>query len=106
MRVGLLDRRLTIQQKSIAQDGSGQAIETWTDLITVWGQIRPDRGSERFMARQIIGKAVMTFIVRFRTGITVLNRILFNDQIYDIHDVRIIGRKRMLEIDATARSEP
>jgi len=105
MRAGPLDKRIIIQQKSVVADGAGQLIETWTVLITIWAQVKPQRGNERFTARQIIGKAVMTFIIRFRTGINVLNRISYDNQIFDIHDVRVIGRKRMIEIDATARSE-
>jgi SPP1 family predicted phage head-tail adaptor len=65
----------------------------------------PQRGSERFTAQQIIGKAVVTFKTRYRPDITVLNRIRYDSRDYDIHDVRELGRRDALEIDASARAE-
>ena len=106
MQAGRLDRLVTIQARTTAQDSAGMPIETWADEEQVWAQKVPQRGDERFTARQIVGKAVTTWRLRFLDWLTVHNhRLLDGTQVYDIHDVREIGRRAGLELDATARSE-
>lgn len=105
MRAGKLDRLVTIQRAVIARDAAGQEIKTWEDVATVWAQARPFRGGERFVAQQIVGKAVMTFVIRWRANVTVKDRIVYDDKVWDIRDVREVGRHVGFEIDTTARSE-
>jgi len=52
-----------------------------------------------------IGKNVVTFKIRYRTDINTQNRIVFDGSNWDITDVRQLGRRDGLEIDATARSD-
>jgi SPP1 family predicted phage head-tail adaptor len=107
MRAGKLDRRITIQRKSVTESGSGEPIETWADLATVWAQARPLRGDERFATRQLVGTAVMTFHIRYRgdLAITVKDRISYDGKLWDILDVREVGRHVVTEIDTKARAD-
>lgn len=106
MRVGLFDRRVVIQSLSSGVDSSGQPTETWTNFLTVWMRIVPTRGNERFTARQVVGTAVTTFEARYRSDITVdRHRLVFDGRNWDISDIRENGRRRTMEIDASARSE-
>ena len=105
MRAGKLDRRITIQAKTVSQSSSGEPQETWADVATVWAQARPNRGAERFATIQNVGSAVMTFHIRYRDDLTVLNRISYDGKIWDIIDVRVIGRNVVTEIDCTARAD-
>ncbi len=106
MRIGLFDRRVKIQILTSGVDASGQPTETWNDFITVWMRIKPARGQERFTARQVVGTAVTTFEARHRSDITVdKHRLVFDGRNWDISDIRENGRKRTMEIDASARSE-
>lgn len=105
MLPGIFDRRVTIQSASISLDGAGQPVQTWSDVVTVWMRIKPVKGSERFVAHQVVGKSVVTFEARYRTGVTVQHRLLYDGKAWDIQDVRQVGRKKGLEIDATARAE-
>ena len=103
--LGFLDRRVTIQVNAPTLDGAGQEVEVWSTVATVWMRVKPQRGGERFQAHQVMGKAVTTFQARHRTDVSVLNRLVYDGKDWDIHDVREMGRKRGIEIDATARSE-
>lgn len=105
MRAGKLDRRITIQEKSVTTSARGELVETWADVLTVWAQARPNRGSERFGMMQTVGSAVMTFHLRYRADVTVLNRVSYDGKIWDILDVREIGRHVVTEIDCTARAD-
>lgn len=108
MRAGKLDRRITIQRKPVTQSDSGQEVVTWVDVATVWAEKINVKGLERFAVQQLIGQALMTF--RFRWSVTVseitsTHRILLDGRDFDITDVREIGRRQGIEIDALARSE-
>lgn len=108
MRAGRLDRRITIQGKSITQSDSGEEVVTWGVVATVWAEKIENRGDERFAARQIVGHAVRTF--RFRWSDTVSevsteHRIVFDGRSFDITDVREIGRREGIEVDCYAPSE-
>jgi SPP1 family predicted phage head-tail adaptor len=105
MRIGLLDRRVTIQSLSTVLDGAGQEVETWGAVATVWMRVRPFRGGERFTAQQVVGKAVTTFEARYRSDVTIKNRLLWDGKTWDIADIRQLGRKERMEMDATARAE-
>ncbi len=105
MRAGKLDRRITIQRATAASNDRNEPIQTWSDLVTVWAQQRPNRGQERFTAQEIAGQSVMTFHIRYREGLSVKDRISYQDKIWDILDIREVGRNVVLEIDVVARAE-
>jgi SPP1 family predicted phage head-tail adaptor len=106
MRAGKLDRRLTIQRATIVLTPPfNEPVETWVDVATVWAQQRPNRGAERFSAQEINGEAVMTFHIRYRSDVTVKDRIRYEGRTWNILDVREVGRRVVTEIDAVAREE-
>lgn len=108
MRAGKLNRRVTIQRKSITQSDSGEEIITWEDVATVWAGLKFERGSERFAIKQIVGQSVVTFQVRWSRTVSELtseHQILFDGREFDVQDVREIDRRVGIEIDALVRSE-
>lgn len=108
MRAGLLDRKITIQAKTVTQSDSGEEVETWSTLATVWAHKIENRGAERFTARQLTGNAVRTFQFRWSTTLSVLtveNQLVYEGVTYDITDVREIGRHEGIEVDCFAPSE-
>lgn len=108
MRAGLLDRRITIQRKSITQSDSGEEVVTWATVATVWVQKIENRGEERFAARQFVGHAIRTFRFRWSSvakEVTTEHRIVFDGRAFDITDVREVGRREGIEVDSYAPSE-
>lgn len=106
MRSGELDKSIAIQTNTPVQDAFGEPIDSWATTVTVAAKVMPTRGGERFTAQQYVGRTVVTFKIRWRTTPpTVKNRIVYDGRTYDITDVRELGRREGLEIDATARSE-
>lgn len=108
MRAGELNRSIVIQAATTTQNGFGEPVETWAKIHTadtLPAAIKPERGGERFTAQQVVGKAVITFKIRWRTDVTTINRIVYDGRDWDIHDVRPLGKREGLEIDASARSE-
>jgi SPP1 family predicted phage head-tail adaptor len=67
MNAGKLNRRITLQQRSPAQDASGQQATTWTDLFTVWAGIEPLTARELLAGQAVNTEVSHKVTVRYRT---------------------------------------
>lgn|SRR5574337_65813 len=105
MNAGKMDRRITLQRKSEAQDSFGEAIGTWTDIATVWAEVAPLTGKERWAAQQVKAEADTLFRIHYLPGLTPLDRVLYNGKTYDVYSVIEIGRRKGHEITALTRAE-
>lgn len=101
--IGKMDRRVTIQTRTTANDGWGQAIETWSDDVTVWAEYIPRLVSSDLPVEaaqeQFIEKA--SFIIRYRT-IPTDARLTYNGKVYKIQGMAEIGRKDRIELACIA----
>jgi head-tail adaptor len=116
MQAGRLDRRIDIERKTVAQDDFGEEAETWTKIAERRAASAvPVGGDEKFSASQFMGQRVLEFRIRWASALADLNpmdRIIFpasddpaDREIFDVKDVREIGRREGLQIFAVARSE-
>jgi SPP1 family predicted phage head-tail adaptor len=108
MKAGELDRRISIEDRFVTNSDSGEEIITWLPLITVWAKKVEAKGSERFAGQELFGAAVKTFHIRWSllsSTITTKHKLIHDGRTYDITDVREIGRREGLEIDAYTKSE-
>lgn len=102
---GRLDRRITISRRTTTQDALGGVVETWSPLCTVWAACRPLTGREYFAAMQVNAEIAMEFTIRWREGITPLDRVTFDGRDYDVVHVAEIGRREGLLLLGKARAE-
>ena len=105
---GSLDRRITIQENTPAAvpGGSGELIDSWADLATVWAEVVPAGGREIFEAQQVGAETVAKFRIRYRGDILRKMRVVYDSDNYDIADVaedRRFERRQFEIITATAR---
>ena len=84
MQAGRLNRRCVLQSPSTATDELGQPIPGWTDVATVWGDIRMKSGMEAIKAGAPVSVVQASIRVRYRAGITAGMRIVHNLQAYNI----------------------
>ncbi len=122
MRAGRLDRKITIQRKTVTLEYSGQATETWADLVANrWAAVMPLGGDERFAIPEISAKQQVEFRVRWSSnvaGLTPQDRIVYpapadtspptpilDTSIYDVAAVHEIGRREGLRIIAIRRTD-
>lgn len=98
MRAGRMDRRIVIQSVSRVQDASGEPLESWSTLATVWAAVSPIRGNERFVDSQEKAERTTRFRIRYRSDVTADNRISYDGNIYDIEAVIELSRQEGLEI--------
>ena len=103
MEAGKLDRRIVIERYTEAQDDFGQPIETYEPVDTVWAEVKPLRGQERFQAQQVSAEAETRFRIRWRNDIDEKMVLVHDGAVYDIKAILEIGRREGLEILAKAR---
>lgn len=100
--IGKLDRRITIQSATFADDTFGEEIPTFTDLVSVWAKVTPLKASEDFDAEQLTSRRTLKFKIRYRKDLNTENRISYQGDFYDILSITEIGRRCALEINAEA----
>ena len=84
MQAGRLNRRCVLQTPGTAQDELGQPIPGWTDIASVWADIRMRSGLESIKAGAPVSVVQASIRVRYRAGITAGMRIVHNLQAFNI----------------------
>ena len=82
--VGRLRQRIDLQKPVLVSDGQGGSTATWQDIDTVWADIKPVGGSERYEIESLKGNITHTVRLRYYSGLTNENRFLFNGKPYYI----------------------
>lgn len=107
-RMPNLDRRITIQSATVAQDASGEEIETWSTYRDgVAAEYLPVSGQEQFDAHQRLATAVARFRIRYRTDLTREMRIVYDGELWDIthlEEDRRYDRRQFLVVTAKVRA--
>lgn len=84
MQAGRLNRRCTLQTPSTGIDELGQPVPGWTDVATVWADIRMKSGLEAIKAGASVSVVQASIRVRYRAGITAGMRVVHNLTNYNI----------------------
>ena len=84
MQAGRLNRRVTLQAPGTATDELGQPIPGWTDVATLWADIRMKSGLESIKAGASVSVVQASIRVRYRAGITAGMRLTHNLQAFNI----------------------
>lgn len=98
MWAGKFNQRITIEQNSPVQNSMGELTAFWTTLATVWAEVLPLRGRENFNGDQVIAVADTRFRIRHRAGLDNSMRIVYRENVYNIHSILEIGRREGLDI--------
>lgn len=87
MQAGRLNRRCVLQTPGAAQDELGQPIPGWTDVATVWGDIRMKSGLEAIKAGAVVSTVQASIRIRYRADVNAGMRVVHNLVAYDIKAV-------------------
>lgn len=97
-----MDRRVTLQSRTLTTNAYGEQVVGYTDLETVWAEKWDLRGREYFAAQQVNADVTTRWRIRYRTDVSVLDRVVYDSVPYDINQVVEIGRQGGLELLTTA----
>ncbi|BBE50898.1 Head-tail adaptor [Ferriphaselus amnicola] len=96
---GRLDRRITLQQKTAARGALGGHQEVWSNLATVWAEVRDLSGREIFNAKAVGSAATRVATIRYRADVKADHRVLLANGIkLRIEWLRRIERHETLEL--------
>lgn len=98
MKAGELNRRITIQEKTVTRGTSGGEAFTWTDKVLLWAQANDEGGKEVVENEALITVHLMDFVLRYRTDLDTEMRIIYNTKIYEILSIDELGFKVGLKI--------
>lgn len=76
LRASHLRHRITIQRPVAGQDAAGQPSTTWTDVCTVWADVRYLNGLEAIRADARTGVRRASVRIRYRGDITTAMRVV------------------------------
>lgn len=125
MKAGTLDRRVSIQRRTLTQASDGSEIETWANIsVRRPASMYPVKGEERFANPEKTAREQIEFRVRYSSDVAALTPVdrliypaLTDAQAADasyviptrsIHDVLFvleIGRRQGLKIVTERRSD-
>ena len=93
---GKLDRRISIQARTVVRGVAGGAGETYALLDTVWAQ-KIEEGTREFRAVGAThAEATRAFRIRYRSDVTPQHRVVFGGVFHDILGTTEEGRSEFL----------
>jgi len=99
MAIGKMRHKLQLQSKQTESDGGGSAVITgWRTFATVYGDIQPMSGGQRFFGGQNEQPVTHTITLRFRRDVTFSNRINYTYRNGDATETRIFNIRRVLNV--------
>jgi SPP1 family predicted phage head-tail adaptor len=92
MQAGKLNKRVTPQSPSSAQDANGELVPGWTNFISgdnpkVSASIKDISGREFVAAGATQNETTTSIVVRYRAGYKKSMRIIYEDDVYNVLEV-------------------
>lgn len=106
MRSGRLDQTITLQSFTSVDDEYGNQTQTWSDVATVRAQLLQASTEEFQRNWGTTYEPTFVFRIRWRSGLTLGNRIIHDGVIRPIEEIKEIGRRKGLEIRTAGRGLP
>lgn len=82
-----LRHRVTLQSRSTISDGSGQELQTWTDVLTAWAAIEPALGATQVVGEADFASITHDVLIRFRPNVTARMRLKYGSRVFEVVSV-------------------
>jgi len=105
MRAGKLDRRITLQGFTNTVDDYGTPVLTWAAKATVWAELVQRSTREYVRAQGAQDERTIIFRIRWLTGVTTADRVVFEGRNLNIREIATIDRKIGMELRCVETSE-
>lgn len=98
-----LDQRVTFMRLATGQDTDGSVKQEWVaSQENVPAEIAESGGREALRAGQMVPQFDLLIKVRYRDSVSRADRVLYRGQLFDIQNIKRLGRLEGLEIIAKA----
>jgi SPP1 family predicted phage head-tail adaptor len=85
--IGAMRERITIQRKVATGDGQGGTVVAWAVRAVVAAALEALSGREAILAQQITATFTRAFVIRYRTDVSVTDRIVWARRTLQIDSV-------------------
>lgn len=102
MRAGKLDKTITIERHAITVDDYGTQTEGWSQIATVRAQLVQSSTEEFIRSFGSTGETAVIFRIRHRDGLKVADRVTNQGQVFDVKEIKELGRREGLELRCVA----
>jgi len=93
--------RVTFQRATKTPDGAGGSTLAWSTVETVWADVKPVSGNERYNSMRVEADVSHTVLTRYRSDIFPSDRMVFDSRQMQVKSViNVEERNRYLEIKA------
>lgn len=82
--IGDLRHEISLERRSLIDDGAGGLTETWSSYASVWGHVESNSDAEQFRSEQTQFKRGFRIRIRFRDDILPDDRIVYDDVVLNI----------------------
>ena len=65
MDIGKFDKRITLQSRTTTLDAYGQELNSWSDVATIWANIKPIGGREKLRSMAVESDLSHTVAIRY-----------------------------------------
>lgn len=108
LSAGKMDRKIVLQRFTETLDSYNESVKTWATLATRRASYEPISDGERFRASETAANVSARFVIRYSSAVSTLNpkdRLTFDGTVFEIVNVKEIGRREGFEITAGARDD-
>lgn len=100
--IASLDETITLQSFTTVADSYGGLTKTWATYATEKARIEysTTTSGEDYQNHINLSTLRIGFTIRWRSGVTVKDRIVYDSENYDIVKIEVLGRRRFLKITA------
>lgn len=108
MAAGKRDRRITLRRKVDQRTALNTNVGVWVDLGKRWASREDVRDAERVQAQQVGASITTRFVIPWCSVMATLNgrdQLVDDGLTYQIQAVKRLGRRRELEISASALAD-
>jgi SPP1 family predicted phage head-tail adaptor len=102
MRIGALNRLVSILDYTETRDEVGGVAKAWVEFAKAWASITPLRGTERWISQEKHATATHAIRIRWIDGVNPKMRIAHDGRTFRISSAINVGdRRKMIDIVAT-----
>jgi SPP1 family predicted phage head-tail adaptor len=85
-------------------DAFGVAQQAWAAVLRMRAHVFQATTEEFIRGDGVASEGVVIFRIRFIAGITPAHRVAFDGRLFDIQEIKEVGRRRYLELRAVAKT--
>lgn len=100
-----MDTVIVIQRVSTMRNAAGTPVETWSDLVTLRAQVIQSSTEEFMRGAGAQDKTAAVFRTHYFPDVTNADRVVCDGEVYNIKELKELGRRQALEIRTTSLGE-